>query len=95
MEAGYNKKLQSLNISNDNYSFIHLNIRSVMKNMSHFVNYLQNIHHKFTFIGLSETWINEGTADLFSINGYVCEHLDHVNAEEVFQFLLGIRFHIF
>ena len=74
LEAGYNKKLQGLNLSKDNCSFIHLNIRSMMKNMSQFENYLQNIHHKFTFIGLSETWINEGTADLFSINGYLCEH---------------------
>ena len=40
-----------------------------MKNTSQFKNYLQNIHHKFTFIGLSETWNNEGTADLFSIKG--------------------------
>ena len=39
-----------------------------MKNMSQFENYPQNIHQKFTFIGLSETWINEGTAYLFSIN---------------------------
>ena len=49
----------------------------MMKNMSQFENYLHNIHHKFTFIVLSETWINEGTADLFSINGYLCEHKFH------------------
>ena len=56
LEAGYSKKLHSLNISKDNCSFIHLNIRTVMENMSQFYNYLQNIHHTFTFIGLSETW---------------------------------------
>ena len=56
-------------MSKDNCSFIHINIRS---DISQFENNLPNIHQKFTFIGLSETWINEGTADLFSIN--VCEH---------------------
>ena len=74
LEAGYNKKLHSLYIFDYYCSFIHLNIRRVMKNMSQFDNYFQNIHHKFTFISLSERWINEGTSDLFSINGYVCEH---------------------
>ena len=74
MEAGYSKRLHSLNISEDNSSFIHLNIRSAVESMSQFENYLQNIYHKFTFIGLSGTWINKLNADLFSIHGYICEN---------------------
>ena len=56
--------------NSDCFSFIHLNIRSVPKNINQFELYLRNIQHEFSIIGLSETWLNESNFSLYNIVGY-------------------------
>ena len=36
--------------------------------------YLKNIDHEFPIIALSESWIQDHTAQRYSINGYDVEH---------------------
>ena len=56
--------------NSDCFSFIHLNIRRVPKNINQFELYLRNIQHEFSIIGLSETWLNESNFSLYNIVGY-------------------------
>ena len=50
--------------------YIHVNIRSVPRNLSAFENFLQLLNYDFKVIGLSETWFNENNHDLFCMSGY-------------------------
>ena len=52
------------------FSLLHTNIRSMSKNLDNFVHQLHFIKHKFSCIGISETWLNEFNNDLFAMDGY-------------------------
>ena len=52
------------------FSMCHVNIRSVPKNFGHFEDYLSNLNHNFTFIGLSETWLTESNKEIYHLKGY-------------------------
>ena len=56
----------SINLS-ENFSIIHLNIRSLQKNIDKLKDFLDGIKGKFSVIVLSETWIDDDKADLNSI----------------------------
>ena len=47
-----------------------MNIRSMSKNIKEFDTYLDHLKHKFTVIGLTETWLKESNGDLYSLKGY-------------------------
>ena len=64
------KDLAKSGTNTDSLGMIHVNIRSVSKNLSAFENYLQLLKYDFKVIGLSETWFNENNHDLHSICGY-------------------------
>ena len=50
---------------NESFSFWHLNIRSMKQNLQTFTNYLSQLNHRFSIIGVSETRLTDATADLF------------------------------
>ena len=52
------------------FSLIHLNIRSIPKNLSQFTSYSNNIHHKFTVIGFTETWLTKYNSTAYNIEDY-------------------------
>ena len=54
----------------DSLGMIHVNIRSVSKNLSNLENYLQTLKYDFRVVGLSETWFNENNHDLHTLCGY-------------------------
>ena len=56
----------SSNLS-ENFSIIHLNIRSLHKNIDKLKDFLNDIKGKFSVIVLSETWIDDDKADLNSL----------------------------
>ena len=56
----------SSNLS-ENFSIIHLNIRSLQKNIDKLKDFLNDIKGKFSVIVLSETWIDDDKADLNSL----------------------------
>ena len=53
---------------NDNYarglSLMHLNIRSIPKNIEKLSNYLTLLDLQFSIIALSETWLNNETSEI-------------------------------
>ena len=56
----------SSNLS-ENFSIIHLNIRSLHKNIDKLKDFLNNIKRKFSVNVLSETWIDDDKADMNSL----------------------------
>ena len=60
----------SKKLSGDSFSMFHVNIRSLPKNLVSLENYLMLLDTKFTIIGLTETWLTDSTASLYSIDGY-------------------------
>ena len=73
VEETFNRKCNQLSINDSNLSLLHLNIRSLPKNGETLERYLTNLKLNFSIIGLSETWLNESTADIYNLNGY--QHL--------------------
>ena len=47
------------NIQSSHFSLIYHNIRSANKNVSKWIDFLQNVNHKFDIIGFSGTWLND------------------------------------
>ena len=53
-----------------NFSIIHLNARSLIRNFDQLNSFLRNINMPFSVIGVSETWLTHCTAELTNITGY-------------------------
>ena len=53
----FNKQYHDMQLHNNNQiSLLHLNIRSVQKNLSNLANFMELLDKKFQVIGLTETW---------------------------------------
>ena len=52
------------------FSFLHCNARSLSKNHENLDILLSSVQHKFSVIGISETWLNIKSPPLFAIEGY-------------------------
>ena len=53
-----------------NFSLLHLNARSLLKNFDKFTQLLDSSQHEFSAIGISETWLNDINEDYVNITGY-------------------------
>jgi hypothetical protein len=73
-ETGLNAKIQENMTELEYFSVLHLNIRSVPKNLSSFDYLLCELEMRFTVIGLSETWLDASNVDLYDLEGYNSEH---------------------
>ena len=72
-EDSFNKKCIDSSVSNENFSLIHLNVRSTVKNLDNFENYLLSLNHKFSLIGITETWFSPSSIDNYGMLGYNME----------------------
>ena len=70
LEHSFNKKCKSLEVDNECFSLMHLNIRSIPKNLDSLIRYLDGLDLNFTVIGLTETWLSSDTVDCYSIDTY-------------------------
>ena len=52
------------------FSLCHINIRSLKANMDDFENYFNMLKIKFSFIGVTKTWLNGATCDLYVLDDY-------------------------
>ena len=52
------------------FSTLHLNIRSIPKNLHSLETFIENLNFKFTAIGISETWLTGDNVDCYGIPGY-------------------------
>ena len=57
IEDQFNEFLQVQNIDKNRLSFMHINTRSLQCNLNGVSNLLSNIALNFSFIGISETWL--------------------------------------
>ena len=58
VEDTFNVKFNELSFPEKCYSMIHLNIRSIPKNLEHFEAFMSNLDIEFTVMAFSETWFN-------------------------------------
>ena len=70
LETTFNNDLDKTKGMREVLSLCHMNIRSVRKNLDSFENYLNLLNHKFTVIGLSETWLSNDDYNLYGLSGY-------------------------
>ena len=54
---------------------MHLNIRSLPKNIGKLCDFLSLMDNKSTIIGLSETWLHSDNVDLYEIPEYTSVHV--------------------
>lgn len=69
VEEELNDRLDYVN-NNVNFSVMHLNARSLLGNLDKFKLMLGNLRNLFSVIGVSETWLNDTTAEQVDITGY-------------------------
>ena len=75
--------LRRENYSDADFSFLHLNIRSLPHNLVKLTDYLSCLNIKFSVIGISETWLNDsshsvdisGIKFLLSFSNFFIDHL--------------------
>ena len=58
------------NSESDCMSFIHMNIRSMKANGNSFYSYLNSLEFKFNCIGISESWLDSDTCQLYNFPGF-------------------------
>ena len=73
-EDDFNSKIGNKCASTDKLRLFHMNIKSLPKHHNELKIYLDSLHVTFSFITLSETWLDEFKHELYDINGYCFEH---------------------
>ena len=69
-EETFNKYVKPNSIDDNDFFFIHSNIRSIPGNLTSFLCYLSNMDHNLSVIGFSETWLTPSNFDVYGIDGY-------------------------
>ena len=75
LEDEVNEIIKRSNISEDEFSLMHLNIRSLPKNIGKLSNFLSLIDNKFSIIVLSETWLHSDNVELYEVPDYRSIHV--------------------
>jgi hypothetical protein len=52
------------------FSILHINDRSLVKNIDKTLDLINSVNHKFTVIAVTETWADKSIEDLLDIDGY-------------------------
>ena len=69
-EQTFNNYVSRKGIFINNFSLFHLSIRRVPANLSSLLSDMENFDHRFSVIGLTETWLNPSNIDAHGIDGY-------------------------
>ena len=75
IEDTFNDRCKNLPINRCSLSILHLNIRSIPRNLSSQQTYLNNLDIQFSVIGISETWLKPYNVDCYGMDGYKEDHL--------------------
>ena len=73
LEESFKKHLSHHHISNEVFSMLYLNVRSIPENLPAFQSYLDIFDHHFSIIGLTETWLKPLNISAYGIGG--CNHV--------------------
>ena len=57
-------------IDESQLSLFHLNVKSISKHYDELELYLNSLNFKFSFIGLSETWLDDNKEEFYDLKGY-------------------------
>ena len=75
--SNINNSLQNINSANNNFSLLHINSRSINKNVDSVEICLSSLNRfSFSVIGISETWLKSNSPDIFNIPNYHMIHVD-------------------
>ena len=74
LEDDINEIIIRNNLIENEFSLMHLNIRTLPENIGKLCDFLSLIDTKFTIIGLSETWLHSDNVDLYEIPEYTIIH---------------------
>ena len=79
-EIEFNETFRELN---GNFSILHINARSIVKNYDAICNILDSINYNFTSIAITEIWLTKLTStDVYNIAGYTFIHNKRVDHGE-------------
>ena len=70
VESSFNSGITKTFDKKQNFCLCHMNIRSIRKNLGSFEITLENLQHKFSLIGITETWLKDDDCDLYAIQCY-------------------------
>ena len=70
----FNDKIVKCKISDQSFFSLHINIRSAQKNLRLLESYLDTLDHKFTTIGISESWLKDVDTERYVLKGYNAVH---------------------
>ena len=74
LEDPFNEKFGNKGNLGDSLTFFHQNIKSLPKHQNELELYLDSLNCNFSFIGLTETWLDESKEALHDIVNYTCLH---------------------
>ena len=74
LEETFTKAVEDCSATTNNLSFFHLNIKSLPKHYDDLEIFLKSLHHDFSFIGLTETWLDENKQHFYDLPDYNCIH---------------------
>ena len=69
------------NIDN-NFSVLHVNARSLHRNLDYLQVYLRTLNHNFSVLAISETWASNDSMSLLNIPGYNSSLLSKTEHQE-------------
>ena len=90
----FNKKCIESRITSNNFSLIHVNVRSACANLSHVENYLQCLDHNFSVVGLTETWYEEHNVGLYGLQDFRQENNYRPNNNQYFSDIFQVVFEL-
>ena len=70
----FNEEINKKRINDNCASLLHSNIRSAQKNLGSLEHFLSTLHHEFSIIGISESWLKDHNVDKYGIQGYEAVH---------------------
>ena len=69
-EEKFKHKISKRFLDQPHFSFLHLNIRSVMNKVDYLQQYLVDTENNFSVIGIGETWLDNNTESLVHLPNY-------------------------
>lgn len=73
IEDTFMKQYRKHNLTSDQFSLMHLNIRSIPRHLSEFNNYISMLGHSFSIYGFTETWFSTNNVHCYGLDNYAIE----------------------
>ena len=70
----FSEEISKKRIYDNCFSLLHSNIRSAQNDLGSLEHFLSTLHHEFSIIGISESWLKDHNVDRYGIQGYQAVH---------------------